>query len=69
MQNKAHAGALKPDVIAKVVDLSTSLGAYDFKRGAKLLSELASMEWAQTKEWIRGIRNLVTLCVTKSEAR
>ena len=66
MQAKASAGGLKPDIVAKLTDLSGAMGSYDFKRGAKLQSELATMEWAQTKEWIKGVRNLVTLCLTKS---
>lgn len=69
MQAKASSGALKADVIAKVMELSSCLGQHDFKKGPKLLAELASAEWAQTKEWLRGIRGLVTLCVTKSGQR
>lgn len=69
LQAKASAGALKADVIAKVMELSSCLAQQDFKRGPKLLSELAGAEWAQTKEWLRGIRGLVTLCATKSGQR
>jgi hypothetical protein len=35
-------------------------------RAAKLQAELAKLDWKETKEWIRGVRALVTLCLTKS---
>lgn len=55
-----------PDTAAKLISLAAAMGAYDFVRAAKLQAELAKLDWKETKEWIRGVRSLVTLCLTKS---
>lgn len=68
-QSRGASGMLKAEVVAKLMELSAALGAYDFKKALKLQAELATLDWNSTKEWVRGLRNLVAVCATKSGMR
>ena len=54
------------EVVAKLVGLAQACQSFDFKAATKLMQDLASIQWSDTREWHKGVRALVTLAVIKS---
>jgi hypothetical protein len=65
-QTKLQAGAVTPDAQVKLQLLASQCAAYDFRGAQKTQSELANIDWNASKEWQKGVRNLVTLALVKS---
>ncbi len=57
------------DAAAKLSSLAAQCAAFDFNGAQKTQMELASVDWAQTKDWLRGIRGMVSLALLKSSGR
>jgi hypothetical protein len=66
MRAKFQKGQMGADVVAKLVALAQACGAFDFKTATKLMQDLATMQWNDTREWHKGVRAVVTLAVIKS---
>jgi hypothetical protein len=66
VQTKLQAGRISADVGAKLAVLGGQFAAYDFRGAQRTQTELANLDWNETKEWLKGVRQLVTLAVVKS---
>ena len=51
---------------AKLHLLGASCAAGDYRSATKTVSDLAALDWDNTKDWMKGIRFLVTLAFVKS---
>lgn len=69
IQSKIQDGRMAGDAAAKLSSLAAQCAAYDFVGAQKTQTELASVDWAQTKDWLRGIRGMVSLALIKSGGR
>lgn len=67
-QSKFSLSQISPGVSAKLLALAQAFAAYDFKAARKVEGDLAS-DWAATKEWLKGVRHIVTLGLLKSGTR
>ena len=56
------------DAAAKLCIFASQCASYDFHGAQKTQTELASIDWAQTKDWLRGVRGMVSLALIKSAA-
>ena len=65
-QTKLQAGAVAPEAQVKLQVLASQCAAYDFRAAQKTQTEMASIDWNASKEWQKGVRNLVTLALVKS---
>jgi hypothetical protein len=65
-QKKLQEGRVAGDAAAKLCTLAAQCAAFDFHGAQKTQTELASVDWAQTKDWLRGIRGMVSLALIKS---
>jgi len=68
IRSKLQSGAVTGDAQVKLQVLASQCAAYDFRGAQKTQSELASIDWNASKEWQKGVRNLVTLALVKSSA-
>ena len=68
-QRKLQSGGVSAEAQAKLIHLAGLCAAYDFVGAQKAQTELARIDWDNTKEWQKGVRNLVTLCLVKSGRR
>jgi hypothetical protein len=68
LQNMLHAGKISADVGAKLQTLAAACAVYDFKAAQKTQVELANADWNTTKDFMKGIRFLISLGLIKSGA-
>ena len=68
LQSKLQEGRMSGDAAAKLCTLAAQCAAYDFHGAQRTQTELASVDWAQTKDWLRGVRGMVSLALIKSAA-
>jgi hypothetical protein len=54
------------DAQVKLQLLASQCAVYDFRGAQKTQSELANIDWNASKDWQKGVRNLVTLALVKS---
>lgn len=65
-QTKLQAGAITPEAQVKLQVLASQCVAYEFVSAQRTQTELASIDWDRSKDWQKGVRNLVTLALVKS---
>ena len=68
LQTKIQEGRMSGEAAAKLCTLAAQCAAYDFVGAQKTQTELASIDWSHTKDWLRGVRGMVSLALIKSAA-
>ena len=66
LQEKYQLGHVSPEILVKLQGIASACSIYDFRTAQKAVVELAKMDWANTKDWQKGIRHIVTLGLIKS---
>ena len=65
-QTKLQSGAVAGEAQVKLQLLAAQCAAYDFRAAQKTQMEMASIDWNASKEWQKGVRQIVTLALVKS---
>lgn len=68
VQAKVAAGRMAPEAHAKLTTLASVCSAYDFRAAQKIITDLLSIDWAETKEWHGGLRYMVNIAILKMNA-
>ena len=68
LQNNYEKGHITPEIAGKLYTLASQCATKDFRGAQRTHMDLGSLDWNLTKEWLKGIRNLVTLALVKGGA-
>ncbi|ETV97980.1 hypothetical protein H310_09285 [Aphanomyces invadans] len=62
---KLNTGELAPNVVKHLHEMVQSFGRSDFRTAGNLHTQLTTTDWAQHKDWLRGVKTLINLGVKR----
>ena len=65
MFGKLNVGDLSPAVVASLHDMVKCFGARDFAAAQNIYVALTASDWAQHKDWLRGLKSLLHIALKR----
>ncbi|ETV80948.1 hypothetical protein H257_06393 [Aphanomyces astaci] len=62
---KLNTGELAPNVVKSLHDMVLAFARQDFRAAGQIHTSLTTTDWAQHKEWLRGVKTLINLGVKR----
>ncbi|RHY30630.1 hypothetical protein DYB32_006817 [Aphanomyces invadans] len=62
---KLNTGELAPNVVKHLHEMVQSFARSDFRTAGNLHTQLTTTDWAQHKDWLRGVKTLINLGVKR----
>ncbi|RHZ16037.1 hypothetical protein DYB37_001798 [Aphanomyces astaci] len=62
---KLNTGELAPNVVKSLHDMVLAFARQDFRSAGQIHTSLTTTDWAQHKEWLRGVKTLINLGVKR----
>ncbi|ETN06987.1 hypothetical protein, variant 1 [Phytophthora nicotianae INRA-310] len=65
MLTKLNIGALSPDVVSRLHEMVACFGQRDFGSAQTIYVALTASDWAQHKDWLRGLKSLIHISMKR----
>lgn len=65
MFTKLNIGALSPEVVSRLHEMVVCFGQRDFGTAQTIYVALTASDWAQHKDWLRGLKSLIHISMKR----